>query len=100
MQENFEINAVARSATGTSSSRRSRHTGVIPGIIYGGSDAPTMIELNRNELIWHLGHDEFYSHPLTVKMDDGNTIQVTLKDLQCHPANSQPLHVDFMRISA
>ncbi len=42
MKENFEIVATTRDVQGKGSSRRLRHEGQVPGIIYGGDAEPTM----------------------------------------------------------
>ena len=43
----FKFNAEVRQAQGKSASRRLRHNGQIPAIIYGGSEAPVSIILNH-----------------------------------------------------
>ena len=85
MQENFELNAVARSDAGKGASRRLRRTGMVPGIVYGGHKDPFRIAVTHNELVQHLEHEAFYSHVLTLKLD-GAAEKVVLKDLQRHPA--------------
>ena len=54
MKENFEIVATTRDVQGKGSSRRLRHEGQVPGIIYGGDAEPTMFATNHNELLLHL----------------------------------------------
>ena len=98
MQENFEINAVSRSDQGKGASRRLRHEGLVPGIIYGGGKDPEMFSTKHNELIQHLDHEAFYSHILTVNVD-GKAQKVVLKDLQRHPAKPFILHLDLLRVS-
>ena len=98
MQENYEIIAVSRSEQGKGASRRLRREGLVPGIIYGGGKAPELFATNHNELIQHLGHEGFYSHILTVKMD-GKSEKVVLKDMQRHPAKPFVVHIDLMRVA-
>ena len=99
MQENFEIVAVSRSEQGKGASRRLRREGMVPGIIYGGGKDPEMFATTHNELIQHLDHEAFYSHILTVKLDD-KVQKVVLKDLQRHPAKPFVTHLDLMRVAA
>lgn len=99
MQENFEINAVARSDAGKGASRRLRREGMVPGIIYGGDAEPEMIATKHNELLQHLEHESFYSHILTVSVD-GKKQKVVLRDLQRHPAKPFVIHMDLQRVSA
>jgi len=44
--------AFERSKQGTGASRRLRNNGMTPGIVYGGSSEPKLIELDHNAL-WH-----------------------------------------------
>ena len=99
MQEKFHIEAVVRDTQGKGASRRLRHTGLVPGIVYGGDQAPQMIATAHNKLLQHLENEAFYSHILTVKI--GDTEQpVVLKDLQRHPAKPFVQHFDLLRVAA
>jgi len=98
MQETFEINATARADTGKGASRRLRRTGQVPGIVYGAHKDPSMISLAHNELVQHLEHEAFYSHVLSLKLDE-RAERVVLKDLQRHPSKPFILHVDFLRVA-
>lgn len=97
--ETFIVNAQSRSDMGKGASRRLRHDGVVPGIIYGGDSEPKMITVVHTELEKHLEHESFYSHVLTLSLD-GVEEKVVLKDLQRHPSRPFVLHVDFLRITA
>ncbi|MDX1346322.1 MAG: 50S ribosomal protein L25/general stress protein Ctc [Sedimenticolaceae bacterium] len=98
MSENLTINAEARSDMGKGASRRLRHAGLVPGIIYGADKDPEMITVKHNELIHALDDEAFYSSILTVDVG-GNSQQVVLKDLQRHPAKPFIMHLDLLRIS-
>jgi large subunit ribosomal protein L25 len=95
--ENFIVNAKPRTDTGKGASRRLRHTGMIPGIVYGGDAQPQMLELEHSEMLRHLEHESFYSHILTLSVE-GKEERVVLKDLQRHPAKPFIQHVDFLRV--
>lgn len=99
MSTDFIVNVEPRTDTGKGASRRLRHTGRVPGIIYGARKEPAMITLNHNELILHLDNEAFYSHILELKVGKKSE-KVILKDLQRHPAKPFILHIDFQRISA
>jgi len=98
MSENLTINAEARSDMGKGASRRLRHAGLVPGIIYGGEKEPEMITVEHNKLLHQLEDEAFYSSILTVNVG-GDEQQVVLKDLQRHPAKPFVMHLDLMRIS-
>jgi large subunit ribosomal protein L25 len=89
--------AFPRKGEGRGASRRLRHAGKAPGIVYGGAEQPSPIELDHNAL-WHaLKNEAFHSSILT--MDLGGAKQrVLLRDVQMHPYRSQILHIDFQRV--
>lgn len=97
--EDFTLTATAREESGKGASRRlRREQGMLPAIVYGGDKAPQSITLEHKELVKHLENEAFYSHVITLKIDNtGET--VILKDLQRHPAKAQVLHADFLRVS-
>ena len=94
----FEIVAEHRAGTGRTAARRLRQTGQIPGIIYGGKQAPESIAVSVRALTKQLENDAFFSHILTVKVD-GRESQVVLKALQRHPVSARVIHLDLQRIS-
>ena len=65
----FKFNAEVRQAQGKGASRRLRHNGQIPAIIYGGSEAPVSIILNHDELNNAQAHDSFYSDVITLVVE-------------------------------
>ncbi|MET0207957.1 MAG: 50S ribosomal protein L25/general stress protein Ctc, partial [Burkholderiaceae bacterium] len=93
----MEFTAFARNTEGRGASRRMRRTGKAPGIVYGGKDAPTPIELDHNALIHALRNEAFHASILTMKLDGGAT-KVLLRDVQMHPFKNEVMHVDFQRI--
>jgi large subunit ribosomal protein L25 len=99
MKESFVITAESRSAQGKGASRRLRHTGRIPAILYGGKSEPQSITVDHNELSKHLKTEAFYSHILTVNLD-GKPEQAVLKDLQRHPVRDEIMHMDLLRVLA
>ena len=99
MKDIFEIEAQPRSDMGKGASRRLRHAGLVPGILYGAHKDPEMISLVHSDLLQHLENEAFYSHILTVKVGK-RAEKVILKDIQRHPAKPFVQHVDFQRVSA
>ena len=99
MSATFTLDAELRADSGKGASRRLRHTGRIPAIIYGADKEPTMLSLRHDDIL-HASEDEaFFSHILTINYD-GNSEQVIIKDMQRHPAKIQIMHADFQRIDA
>ena len=98
MSVDFTIIAESRKDVGKGASRRLRHAGKVPGIIYGSGKDPVPFTVVQDDLQHHLEHEAFYSHILTVTVD-GKAQKAVLKDLQRHPAKPKVLHVDFLRVS-
>ncbi|AVS89386.1 50S ribosomal protein L25 [Paracidovorax avenae] len=89
--------AFERAKQGTGASRRLRNSGKTPGIVYGGSAEPQLIELDHNAL-WHaLKKEAFHSSVLDMELA-GQTSKVLLRDVQYHPYKQLVLHIDFQRV--
>ena len=99
MAETKSLAASVRSGTGKGAARSVRREGRIPGVIYGGGDAPMPISL-----LWHDVNKLIYAgHFLTTTFDldvDGQVERVIPRDYQLDPIKDRPLHVDFLRIKA
>ena len=96
----MKFNATSRSDKGTSASRRLRHAGRVPAIVYGGKDEPLNIELDHNEIYHALRKESFHASILDMQIEGGKGQQVLLRAVQWHPYKPQVLHVDFQRVDA
>ncbi len=94
----MKVIANKRNAHGTGASRRLRHLGRVPGIIYGAGADPVNIELDHNPLFHALRREKFHAsiHELDL---DGSNERVLLRDFQMHPYRALVLHVDFQRVA-
>jgi large subunit ribosomal protein L25 len=91
--------AFERAKQGTGASRRLRITGRTPGIVYGGTSQPQLIEVDHNAL-WHaLKKEAFHATVLDMEMN-GQESKVLLRDVQMHPYKQLILHIDFQRVDA
>ena len=93
----IEINAVIREAKGTGASRRLRHEGKVPGVLYGGKGDAKSIELNAKDLFMQFKHEAFHASILTLNLD-GKKESVLLRDYQMHPVRNNIQHIDLQRI--
>jgi large subunit ribosomal protein L25 len=91
--------AFERALQGTGASRRLRITGRTPGIVYGGTGQPLLIEIDHNALFHAIKKEAF--HASILEMELGGTVhKVLLRDLQMHPFKQQIQHIDFQRVEA
>jgi large subunit ribosomal protein L25 len=95
----MKVVAHTRNAQGTGASRRLRHAGKVPGVLYGGKGTPVAIEVEHNPLFHSLRGERFHASILEMELD-GKPEQVLLRDFQMHPWRAVVLHVDFQRVAA
>jgi len=100
MSQQIELIAEQRSDVGKGASRRlRRHAAMVPGIVYGGGEAPMNVSLGENSLSKAIQNDTFFSQILALKIGAAKS-QVIARDLQRHPASNKPIHIDFQRVVA
>jgi large subunit ribosomal protein L25 len=97
MADQLDLVAEFRTDTGKGSSRRLRHAGKVPAIIYGAGREPRALTFDHNDLFRAAENESFFSSVLYVKVGD-NVRPSILKDIQVHPAKRQILHIDLQRI--
>jgi large subunit ribosomal protein L25 len=84
----------ARTPEGSRTARRLRHTGLVPGILYGHGETITFaVEARalRNALAAS-------GAVLEVSLDGGTPTPAVLKDAQRHPVRGDTMHVDLVRV--
>src|SRR5262245_50047379 len=94
----MKVVATKRDAQGTSASRRLRHTGQVPGVLYGGAGSAQPIMVEHNPLFHALRKEKFHASILDMELD-GKSERVLLRDFQMHPHRSIVLHVAFQRVT-
>ena len=97
MAEKFDLIADYREDAGKGASRRLRHQGKVPAIIYGAGRPPRSLSFDHNKVMHQLASESFYSSVLNIKVGDKSQAAI-LKDVQRHPSKQQVLHLDFQRI--
>jgi large subunit ribosomal protein L25 len=99
MSNTYELTASVRSRVGKGAARASRREGKIPAVIYGDKQAPLAIELDYKELFMKLHGGGFLTTVATVDVA-GEKVRVIPRDYALDPVSDQPIHVDFLRVSA
>ncbi|MDQ7002416.1 MAG: 50S ribosomal protein L25/general stress protein Ctc [Ghiorsea sp.] len=99
---NYVLEAELREDLGKAHTRRLRHAGKLPGIIYGGDKPDLPITLDYNETAKIMLRDEaFYTSMIEIKVNGKRgTNTVLLKDTQWDSIYDTPRHLDFFRVSA
>ncbi len=93
------LDVTVRENTGTGGARASRREGLVPGVIYGGDDAPVAVSVKYNEVLKAINSGQFLSSMIELS-HEGKTQKVLTKDVQFHPVTDMPVHLDFYRVTA
>jgi large subunit ribosomal protein L25 len=95
MADTNTLSITARDPEGSRNARRLRRSGLVPGVIYGGGDAPTHFAVDARILRNTLAHSGAI---LEISLDGATGTPVLVKDVQRHPVRGEAVHVDFLRV--
>lgn len=93
------IEAAARERAGKGAARATRRAGLVPAVIYGAKQAPTLIQLDPKLVLRELQRGGWRSRLYEVSVS-GETTRALIRDVQFHPVTDKPEHVDFQRLAA
>jgi len=82
---------------GSSSSRRVRKDGIVPGVLYGLNEESVSLSVAWPDLRRALTTDSGVNAIIQLEID-GKKQMTIVKDIQRHPVKRDVLHVDFLRI--
>ena len=99
MTKNFDLIAELRTDQGKGASRRLRHEGKVPAIIYGAGRPPRALTFDHNKVLRELENESFYSTILNIQVNEKSQAAI-VKDIQRHPSKARIMHIDFQRIVA
>ena len=99
MADAIDLVATARAGTGKGAARQARRNGDVPGIVYGGGEAPTPISIEFNGLLKRLRAGHFLSTLWNLKVEGQPDQRVVCRSVQRHVVKDLPTHVDFLRIT-
>lgn len=90
----YTITAQTRTEIGKGSSRRLRHAGKVPAVIYGAGNEPVSIEFEHKDIINIQTNEDFYTSDITIVLD-GKEVKVRVQAMQRHVFKPLIEHVDF-----
>ena len=103
MAKQQKLQAQTRTALGRSAVNKIKQQGLVPAVIYGGTEAPQALALNARE-ISNLLAKAVSEHVLVdLEIADGGQVQSRLaliQEVQHHPLRRDVLHVDFHAVRA
>lgn len=95
----MKLVAEVRNEQGRGASRRLRHAGKVPAIVYGADSDAVAVTLDHNTVFHALKKEAFHTSILELEVA-GKTEQVVLRDVHFHPYKQLVLHLDLQRVSA
>jgi len=95
MSQNWTANI--RTEEGKGASRRLRHAGLVPAIIYGAGKDAVSVSFPLNFVKKAFENDDNFNTVLTIDVDGGSSETCVVKDIQRHPSTGDVFHIDFQR---
>ncbi len=74
-----------------------RNSGMVPAIIYGGTEENKKITLSKKQIKILLEKENFLSNIIKIKLEE-KELEVLPRDISYHPISDEPIHIDFLRI--
>jgi large subunit ribosomal protein L25 len=99
MRISFTVGAEVRETQGKGASRRLRHAGKVPAILYGARQDAQALVLDQQSLLTMIADERFYSSIVQLKIGE-RAQEAIIKDVQMHPAKNLVVHVDLQRVVA
>lgn len=93
-----EMSASVRKETGKGAMRRLRVDGKTPAVIYGVGSEALALQLETSTFFQQLLDMYHRNCVVTLKVDDGSTRHVLMKEVQTDPVRDTLLHADFLEI--
>lgn len=94
----IELQATIRTESGKGVARRLRAKALIPAVLYGKGEKPLNIALDPEKLKEALKTPKRLNTILTLKLDNGTTRTVLVKDYQTEIVHHDLLHADFLDV--
>lgn len=99
MSKDIVFNVTVRERIGSGGAREARRAGLVPGVLYGGGEAPVAVALKQNEVIKAINTGQFLSSTATM-VHEGKKQLVIPQAIQLHPVTDKPQHVDLYRVKS
>ncbi|NIN70950.1 MAG: 50S ribosomal protein L25/general stress protein Ctc [Gemmatimonadetes bacterium] len=98
MTNRVTLQAKPRTETGKGAARTLRRQGYIPGIIYGHGEETRACQVESKQVEKLLTTGSYESTVIDLKLEDGATSSVLIREVQVHPYRSEVLHIDFLTV--
>jgi len=93
-----ELKVEARGATGKGPAFQARNKGLIPAVVYGGTEDTQNVAVDARTLERRIEAGHFLTTLLMLDVG-GKKTRVIPREVQLDPVSDRPVHVDFMRLA-
>ena len=97
--ETFTVEGKVREERGKNAARRTRVTGMVPAVLYGGRKDLISLSVNAKQVGKILRSESGHNTIFTVQVVGGDKERAMVKDWQVDPVSGSLLHVDLLRIA-
>ncbi len=99
MSNEVNIEVTERDEAGKNASRRLRHAGKIPAVVYGGGREPVSVQIDPRPIEAMLDSEYGLNTLINLKVGDRELKRmVMLREVQRHPVSERLMHADFVRV--
>jgi large subunit ribosomal protein L25 len=97
--DTFTLEGKIREERGKNAARRTRLTGMVPAVLYGGRKDSISLSVNAKQVAKILRSETGHNTIFSVRVADGADEKAMMKDWQVDPLTNKLLHVDLLRIA-
>jgi large subunit ribosomal protein L25 len=97
--ETFKIEGQVREGRGKGPARRTRLTGMVPAVLYGGKKEAISLTVSAKQVARILRSETGHNTIFTVTVAQGGDEKAMVRDWQVDPVSGKLLHVDLFRIA-
>ena len=98
MAENLKLSASSREWRGKSSATKMRQRGLIPGVVYGREMESVPVSVTAGDLAPILRLSDYETELIDMRIDNGKSMDVLVKEAQFDHIGERLLHIDFFRV--
>lgn len=99
MSEAFTLEAEPREVFGKNEARRTRQSGLIPAVVYGGGGPSIPVSVDPRNVVRILQSEAGHNAIFTLQIRGKAPARVMLRDWQVDPLAGRLLHVDMVRVT-
>ncbi|AOX20682.1 50S ribosomal protein L25/general stress protein Ctc [Kozakia baliensis] len=89
----------SRAKAGKGAARATRRAGLVPGVVYGAKQEPSLISIDPRVIHKEMVRGGWRSRLYELNLE-GGPIRALMREVQLHPVSDAPIHIDFQRLAA